>query len=469
MRGVFGSSGVSPQRRQGMQVDPSIFKSYDIRGVYGTQLFDETAVAVGKAFAKVLSPTIVVVGRDARVSSPALHDHLISGLTSVGVHVVDIGMVSTDMYYYACATKKLPGIMVTASHNPKEYNGFKMVRQIPYLLSGEEGIQDIKKVIESDGFPGQAATPGNVESWNVMSGFVEKILSLVDVSTLKPMKILCDTANGMVGPSIIELFKHIPQITVVPMYFEPDGTFPNHGGDPLQEENRRELMQRVPSEGADLGFAFDPDGDRFFCVDKTGRFVSGDFLTAILSEYFLQKYPGSAIVYDIRASHAVPDKITAAGGKPLYNRVGHAYIKKRMTDENAAFGGEVTGHYYFKDFFNCDSGVAPMLFVMDMLSKSPKRLDEILNELEQVYFISGEINTKGADAAAVFARIESIYAPQAKEIIRIDGVTMRMGDWHFNVRASNTEPLTRLNLEANSQALMEQKRDEVLSVIRQGL
>ena len=453
-----------------MQVDPSIFKSYDIRGVYGKQLFDETAVWVGKGFAKVLSPKTVIVGRDARVSSPQLHDSLIKGLTDVGVNVVDVGMVSTDMYYYACATKQLPGIMITASHNPKEYNGFKMVKQIPYLLSGDEGIQDIRKVIETDAFPADSSTKGTVEQWDVMSGFIEKMLSLIDVKSLKPMKVLCDTANGMVGTSLTELAKHLPQIQIVPMYFEPDGNFPNHGGDPLQEENRKELQERVPKENADLGFAFDPDGDRFFCVDKTGRFVSGDFMTAIMAEYFLKKHPGSPIVYDIRASHAVPDKITAAGGKPLYNRVGHAYIKKRMVDEKAVFGGEVTGHYYFSEFFNCDSGVAPMLYLMEMLSSSPKRLDEILDELEKVYFISGEINTKGADAKAVFARIEEKYGPLAKEIIRVDGITMEMPDnWHFNVRASNTEPLTRLNIEATTKEKMEEKRDEVLAVIRQGL
>lgn len=449
-----------------MQVDSSIFKSYDIRGVYGKQVFDETAEMVGKGFAKVLSPTTVILGRDARVSSPALHTNLLKGLTSVGVNVIDIGMVSTDMYYFACATKKLPGIMVTASHNPKEYNGFKMVRQIPYLLSGDEGIQDIRKVIETDGFPPATATLGKVEQWNVMGEFIDRMMALIDTTKLKPMKILCDTANGMVGPTLIELFKKIPQITLVPMFFEPDGNFPNHGGDPLDENNRKEIMDRVPKEGADLGFMFDPDGDRFFCIDKTGRFVSGDFMTAILSGYFLKKKPGSSIVYDIRASHAVPDLITKAGGKALYNRVGHAYIKKRMSDEKSVFGGEVTGHYYFEDFYYCDSGVAPMLYLMDYLSDSTKRLDEILDEMEQEYFISGEINTKGADSAKVFAAIRETYGTQAKQILEVDGITMDMGDWHFNVRASNTEPLVRLNLEAISKELMEQKRDEVLAVIR---
>lgn len=449
-----------------MQVDPSIFKAYDIRGVYGDKLFDDTAEAVGKAFAKILKPTTVIVGRDARVSSPALHDRLLQGLTSVGVNVIDIGMVSTDMYYYACATKQLPGIMVTASHNPKEYNGFKMVREIPYLLSGDEGIQDIRQVIETDDFPPAAATPGTVENWNVMDGFVKKILSLVDVSQLKPMKVLADTANGMVGPSLTELFKHIPQVQMTPMYFEPDGTFPNHGGDPLQEENRRELQERVAAEGFDLGFAFDPDGDRFFCIDNKGRFVSGDFLTAILSRYFLEKNPGATIVYDVRASLAVKDTIEELGGRALYNRVGHAYIKKRMSDEQAVFAGEVTGHYYFAEFYGCDSGVAPMLYIMDLLSHTDQKLAEILDELGQKYFISGEINSKVPDVQAKIDEIKEKYATKADNVIEIDGITCEYPEWRFNVRGSNTEPLIRLNLEAISQELMEQKRDEVLGVIR---
>lgn len=449
-----------------MKVDASIFKAYDIRGVYGTTLFDEIGEAIGKAFAKILSPETVIVGRDARVSSPILHQKLIDGLTSVGVNVIDVGMVSTDMYYYACAEKKLPGIMVTASHNPKEYNGFKMVRQIPYLLSGDEGIQDIRKLIENDDFPAPSDQPGKVETWSIMDGFIAKTSSLVDVKALKPMKVIIDTANGMVGPSLNELFKQLPQIQLVPMYFDPDGTFPNHGGDPLQEENRRELMERVVSEGADLGFAFDPDGDRFFCVDKTGRFVSGDFMTAILSKYFLKKYPGAPIVYDIRASHAVPDVINSAGGKPFYNRVGHAYIKKRMMDEGAVFGGEVTGHYYFKDFYYCDSGVAPMLYLMDLLSHSDQTLDQMLDEMEKVYFISGEINTKGVDAKTVIDKLEQKYGPTAKEVLHVDGLTCEYENWHFNVRGSNTEPLVRLNLEAETKEMMEEKRDEILAMIR---
>jgi phosphomannomutase len=449
-----------------MKVDPAIFKAYDIRGIYGENLDENVASAIGKAFAAILKPETVIVGRDGRTSGPSLMQAVIDGLTTVGVNVINVGQVSTDMYYYACATKQLPGIMVTASHNPKEYNGFKMVKSIPYLLSGDEGIQEIRQLIELGKFPPKASQPGIVENFAVMDGFVQKVLSLVDVSKLKPMKVIADTANGMVGPSLTEIFKNIPQIKLTPMYFEVDGTFPNHGGDPLLEENRAELQQRVLSEGYDLGFAFDPDGDRFFCIDKKGRFVSGDFMTAVLSSYFLKVHPKATIVYDIRASKAVPDTIEAGGGRALYNRVGHAFIKKRMSDEGAIFAGEVSGHYYFTDFYGCDSGAAPMIYLLDMLSKSDKSLDQIVDEFSNKYFISGEINSKVPVVQDVLNRLKEKYSKAAKEVIEVDGVTLEFEDWRFNVRGSNTEPLIRLNLEANSQGLMEQKRDELLAIIR---
>jgi len=447
-------------------VDPSIFKAYDIRGIYGSTLNEEIASAIGRAFATHLKPSKVVIGQDGRVSSPALVTALIEGLTHQGVDVVDVGQVSTDMYYFACATQNLPGIMVTASHNPKEYNGFKMVREIPYLLSGDEGIQDLRKIIEDGSYATPPASSGKVEKQNIMDGYINKILSLIDTSKLKPMKVIADTANGMVGPSLLELFKKIPQVELTPMYFEVDGTFPNHAGDPLMAENRAELQQRVAAEGFDLGFAFDPDGDRFFCIDKKGRFISGDFLTAILSSYFLSKHPGATIVYDVRASLAVKDTVEAAGGKALYNRVGHAYIKKRMSDEQAIFGGEVTGHYYFADFYGCDSGLAPMVYLLDLLSSSEKTLEHIIDEYEAKYFLSGEINNQVADVAAVLAQIKAKYGLAAKNVIEIDGITIENEDWRFNVRGSNTEPLIRLNLEASSRSLMEEKRDEVLELVR---
>jgi len=449
-----------------MQVDSSIFKAYDIRGVYGQNLFDETASSIGKAIVKILSPKTIIIGRDCRTSGLALHKALVTSLLNYGVNVTDIGMVSTDMYYFACATRKLPGIMITASHNPKEYNGFKIVRQIPYLLSGEDGIQDILRIIETDNFPPLNATKGILDAWDVMGEYIIKLSQLVDLKSISSLKIVADTANGMVGPSLTKLIAKIPQISLIPMYFEPDGNFPNHGGDPLQAENRAELENRVVAEHADLGVAFDPDGDRFFCIDKKGRFVPGDFMTALFAKYFLAKKPGASIVYDLRASNAVPNFIRAGDGTPLPNKVGHAFIKKRMIDEKAIFGGEVTGHYYFADFYYCDSGLSPMLYLLDMLAHSTTSLDQIVDQLSTQYFISGELNTKNVDSQKVFILLEQKYHEKTNQILHEDGLSMDFGDWHFNVRASNTEPLVRLNLEATTKELMETKRDEVLNLIR---
>lgn len=450
-----------------MQIDPSIFKAYDIRGIYNDSLFPENAHAIARALTKILSPHTIILGRDARISGPILHDSMLKGFIESGVNVIDIGLVSTDMYYFACAENKLPGVMITASHNPKEYNGFKMVKQIPYLLSGDDGIQDILKLIQSDNLAPVSNMPGKVTQQNIMSDFINRITNLISgIDSIKPFKIVVDTSNGMVGPSFTEFAKKIPQLNIIPMYFEPDGNFPNHGGDPLMPENRAELEARVLSENADLGFAFDPDGDRFFCIDKKGRFVSGDFLTALLSKYFLIKNPGASIVYDIRASYAVPEMISKLGGKALYNKVGHAFIKRRMMEENAIFGGEVSGHYYFADFYNCDSGLSPALFLLDLLSNSEQSLDQMVDDLSSIYFISGEINTKGVDSKLVFAKLNEKYGNDSLETLNVDGISMKFDGWHFNVRSSNTEPLVRLNLEATTQSLMEQKRDEVLNLIR---
>lgn len=450
-----------------MNLDNTIFKAYDIRGIYNENLFPETATLIARAFTKILAPKTIIIGRDGRVSGPELHKSLVDGFTQSGVNVIDIGMVSTDMYYFACAEKKLPGIMITASHNPKEYNGFKMVRQIPYLLSGDDGIQEIRQAIEKGDLAPLSNVLGNITTENVMDEFINRILKLVpDSSNLKPMKIVVDTSNGMVGPSFTQLAKKLPQLNIIPMYFEVDGTFPNHAGDPLVAENRRELEERVLKENADLGFAFDPDGDRFFCIDKKGRFVPGDFMTALLSKYFLQHKPGSSIVYDIRASYVVPDTINKLGGRALYNKVGHAFIKRRMMDEDAVFGGEVSGHYYFADYYFCDSGLAPAMFLLDFLSNSEKTLDSLVDEISKHYYISGEINTKGVDSKKVFEKLEEVYGKNSIETLYVDGVSMKFGDWHFNVRSSNTEPLVRLNLEANSEDLMNAKTEEVLSLIR---
>jgi phosphomannomutase len=448
-------------------VDPSIFKAYDIRGVVPEQLDEEIAYRIGRAFVRVVNPgrqgNQVVVGRDMRVSGPMLFAAVARGINDEGVDVIDIGMSATDMYYYACATTGAPGMMITASHNPKEYNGFKMVREMPYLLSGDEGIQEIRRLVEANRFGPAAAARGTVRTMDVREGFVTKVLSLIDVDRIEPLKVVIDAGNGMGGVMADAVYERLP-VQLVRLYFEPDGTFPNHGGDPLLPENRAELEKRVVAENAHCGFAFDGDADRFFSVNDRGAFVPGDFMTALLAREFLRDHPGARVIYDLRASHAVPDTIRAAGGVPLMNRVGHAFIKKRMKDEDAVFAGEVTGHYYFRDFFCADSGIIPSLKVMEMLSRHHCKLSDLLKPLEEHYFISGEINVPVAQAAEKLARLEERY--KDAQLLHLDGLSVEYPDWHFNVRPSNTEPLLRLNLEAKDPELMARKRDEVMEIIR---
>lgn len=447
-----------------MQITPGIFKAYDIRGIYPTELNEDGAYAIGRAFVTFLNAKQVIVGHDMRLSGPALFDAVTRGIMAQGADVINIGLVSTDQYYFACTKLGLPGMMVTASHNPKQYNGFKMVRQMPYLLSGAEGIQDLRQIVEQDAFA-PTGRSGNMSSLDLSAEFVEALLGLIDTSKLagKGLKFIADTGNGTVGPILQRIYERLP-IDFVGLYLDPDGNLPNHGLDPLQPENRAELEQRVVAEGAAAGFAFDGDGDRFFVIDDRGRFVSGDFMTALLGRYLLQRSPGSKIVYDVRASWAVRDLISAAGGTPLMERVGHAFIKRRMADENALFGGEVTGHYYFRDFNYADSGLIPSLLIMEMLASGGQSMSTFLEPLEAKYFISGEINSTVADPKR---RMEALAAAYSDGVVEyIDGVSVTYPTWHMNVRASNTEPLIRLNLEATTRAEMERRRDEALAIIR---
>jgi phosphomannomutase len=447
-----------------VQVNPGIFKAYDIRGIYPTELNEEVGYAIGRAFAGFLQVDKVIVGRDMRLSGPQMFDAVSRGLMDQGADVEDIGMVSTDQYYYACATLGLAGMMVTASHNPKEYTGFKMVRKMPQLLSGDKGIQDLRRIVEKDDYP-RPTRQGAMTRLDLSEDFVNMVVKLIDADRLAPLKVIADTGNGMVGPILKRVYDQLPSIELVGMYLEPDGSLPNHGLDPLQPENRAELQARVPAEGADVGFAFDGDGDRFFTIDDRGQFVSGDFMTALLGSYLLEKYPGSKVLYDVRASWAVPDLIRAAGGTPLVERVGHAFIKARMDQEQAIFAGEVSGHYYFKDFFFADSGIVPSLYILEMLSEKKAKLSELLQPLEADYFISGEINTRIAgDPKEKMQELVEIFDDGTVEWL--DGVSVTYYDWHFNVRPSNTEPLLRLNLEAKSKELMEEKWDQILEIIR---
>jgi phosphomannomutase len=447
-----------------MKVNPGIFKAYDIRGIYPDDLNEEVGYAIGRAFAAFLGVETVIVGRDMRLSSPQMFDAVSRGLMAQGADVINIGMVSTDQYYYACATLDQAGIMVTASHNPAQYSGFKMVKKMPQLLSGDEGIQDLRRIVENDDFP-KPSRQGHMSEKDLSEDFVQMVLGLVDTHSLASLKVVADTGNGMVGPILKRIYDRLSSINLTGMYLEPDGSLPNHGLDPLQPENRAELERRVVAEKADVGFAFDGDGDRFFTIDDRGYFVAGDFMTALMGQYLLEKYPGSKVLYDVRASWAVPDLIHAAGGAPLMERVGHAFIKRRMATENAIFAGEVTGHYYFRDFFYADSGIVPSLIILEMLSKKKAKLSELLAPLEAKYFISGEINTRiSGDPQAKMQELAETF--KDGQIHRLDGISVTYEDWHFNVRPSNTEPLLRLNLEAKSKPLMEQKRDQIIGIIR---
>jgi phosphomannomutase len=446
-------------------IDPSIFKAYDIRGIYPQQLDGEVARQVGQAFIDYVGAKQVAVGRDARASSPELMERFVAGVRAGGARVIDIGMIGTDMLYYYVGRHDLEGgAIITASHNPKEWNGIKMVRRGAIALSGEAGIKEIREAIEAGRYsrdPGPIGPPP--ERQTISDDYAQHCLSFIDVKRVPPIKAVLDTGNGMGAVGALAIFPRLP-LTLVKMYFELDGTFPNHPPDPLVEENRREIMERVPRERADLGIAWDGDADRCFFIDDAGQFVPGDFVTALLGQSFCKKEPGARIIYDVRASRAVVDLVRAAGGTAIMHRVGHAFIKKKMREENAVFGGEVSGHFYFRENWFADNGMIPALLVLEMIGREGKKLSEILRPLRERYFLSGEINSRVADPEAAMKRIEQAY-PDGR-ILKLDGISVDYDDWHFNVRPSNTEPLVRLNLEAYSREEMERRRDEVLAMIR---
>ncbi|MBS1818920.1 MAG: phosphomannomutase/phosphoglucomutase [Acidobacteria bacterium] len=447
--------------------NPDIFKAYDVRGTYPDQINEDTARKIGAAFVTYLKAKRIAVGRDMRLSSPSIAAAFIDGATAQGCDVVDYGMIPTDMLYFAVAKDGHEGgVMVTASHNPKQYNGMKMVRREAFPLSGEEGISDIREMVTSGTLPGPAATRGTVTQADALDAYVDHVMSFIDPSIIKPFNVVLDAGSGMGGLVAPKLFEKLPCRTTR-LCFEIDGRFPNHEANPLIEENRVDITERVIAEKADIGIAWDGDADRCFFIDGSGEFISGDFITALLAEAFLLKHPGSTIIYDLRASYAVRDIVAKYGGTSLMNRVGHAFFKRRMRETNGIFGGEVTGHYYFRDNFYADNGFIPALLILELMSKKGQSLRDLLAPLREKYFISGEINTKLRSMADVPGKLDEIGAKYADgNQYHLDGISIEYPDWHFNVRASNTEPLLRLNLEAQTPALMEQKRDEVLALIR---
>ncbi|HEX2433095.1 MAG TPA: phosphomannomutase/phosphoglucomutase [Gaiellaceae bacterium] len=445
-------------------LDPKVFKAYDVRGLYPSELDEEGAYAIGRAYAEHFEPKRIAVGHDMRLSSPSMADAVTRGAVEAGADVSDLGLVATEMVYFAVGHLDLDGgVAVTASHNPKEYNGMKIVRRGALPVGGESGLLEIRdRALQPFGEP---TSVGSVQKVDIWPPYVDRVVSFVDVDAIRPLRVVIEAANGMAGVMLPPVLERLPQVDSVRYYFEPDGTFPNHEPNPLLPENREFVMERTKAERADFGVAFDGDADRCFFIDDTGEFVPGDFVTALLAESILEKEPGAKIIYDVRASWAVPDTIKRAGGIPLMNRVGHAYIKLRMREEGAVFGGEVSGHYYFRDFYQADSGAIPFLLMLELVSRKGQKLSEILQPLRERYFITGELNTPVSDVALKLQELKERFASEGK-VSHLDGISVDAEDWHFNVRPSNTEPLLRLNLEARSRELMEQKRDEVLDVIR---
>ena len=450
-----------------------IFKAYDVRGLYGQDMDGETAFVLGRAFARLLGslrgkPTEnlgIGLGRDMRLEAPEMAGRFAEGMMEEGCHVLDAGEVGTEVLYFLVGSHTLDGgAMVTASHNPKAYTGVKLVREGALPLSGDAGIGDLRDMI-ADGLPEKGRGGGTIEVVDVLREFQEGALAMIrGGEKVSPLKLVVDGGNGMAGPMVGPLLRHL-KMNVTELYFKPDGNFPDHEPNPLLPENRKLIADTVVAEGADLGIAWDGDADRCFFIDSEGTFVDGDFLTALLAESLLSKKGGGQILYDVRASRAVADVVAAAGGTSEVNRVGHAFFKAKMRKTGAIFGGEVSGHYYFKDFFCADSGTIPAMLVLELLSERETTMVELMEGFRSKYFISGEINSEVDDPAAKMAEIEAAH-PDA-EITHLDGVSIDYPDWHFNVRPSNTEPLLRLNLESLvSPEDMAAKRDEVLKLIR---
>jgi phosphomannomutase len=448
-------------------INASIFKAYDIRGLYPSEVNEDAAREIGRGFVAFLQAQRIAVSRDMRLSSPAVAAAFIDGARQQGADVVDYGMLATDMMYFAVARDGHDGgAQITASHNPKQYNGIKLVRREAFPLSGEAGLGEIRDMTANGTLPAPAGRPGTLSTMGVLADYVTHVMSFIDPTIVKPFNVVLDAGSGMAGLVAPKLFERLPCRTTK-LCFEIDGTFPNHEANPLIEENRRDIVERVVRDRADIGIAWDGDADRCFFIDGSGEFVAGDFVTALLAEAFLMRHPGSKVVYDVRASYAVKDMVATYGGTALMNRVGHSFFKRRMREEEAIFGGEVTGHYYFRDNFYADNGFIPALLMLELMSRKGQTLHELLAPLRARYFISGEINTKMPDMRVVQEKVDALAACYSDaKTYTMDGVSVEYPDWHFNVRASNTEPLIRLNLEATTQAKMDQKRDEVLAFIR---
>ncbi|HEX8983263.1 MAG TPA: phosphomannomutase/phosphoglucomutase [Ktedonobacterales bacterium] len=447
------------------EINPKIFGAYDVRGIYPTDLNDDIAYRVGRAFTQYLGVDRVAVGHDMRVSSPALAQAFMRGITDQGADAIDLGLTTTDELYFAVGKFGYPGgVMITASHNPKQYNGFKMCRENATAISSETGGFAIRDLAIAGNFK-EPERKGQIIQRDVSDAFVDHCLSFIDVAKVKPYKIAVDAGNGMAGMIVPRVFKKLP-CELVPLYFELDGTFPNHPASPIEPENTEELRKVVPAQQCNMGIAFDGDADRMFLIDEEGHLLGGDMVTALVAHSLLQSHKGATILYNLICSRSVPEVIERDGGRPVRTRVGHSFIKAQMRQENAIFGGEHSGHFYFRDNWFADSGLIAFLIVLELVSVSGKTVTQLVGEVD-TRFRSGEVNSEVQDQKGRMAAIEQKYAAEGAQIDHLDGITIGFPTWWANVRPSNTEPLLRLNVEADTQAELEQRRDEVLAVIRQ--
>jgi phosphomannomutase len=441
----------------------AIFKAYDIRGIYPEQLDDDLGYLIGNALAVYLKPRSIVVGRDMRLSSPALFEALRRGITDAGVDVVDVGIVSTDGLYFAVGKYGYDaGVMITASHNPKDYNGFKICRSEAIPLSGAEGLNTIRDMVEANQ-PKVRPQRGNIARRDIGAAYTDNCFSFAETEGLKPFKIVFDAGNGVAGATLPPALERLPMVEAKELFFELDGSFPNHPASPIELENLQDLINAIADTKSDFGVAFDGDADRMFLVDANGKPIGGDLATAMVAKSLLERYPGETIIYNAICSRAVPELIEKLGGQPVRTPVGHALIKPTMRKHNAIFGGEHSGHFYFRDNWFADSGMIAFLVCLELLSKSDKPLHEIIAEIDP-YVRSGEINSDVSDRGAKVKDLATKYS--TGKVDRLDGLSVFYDDWWFNVRPSNTEPLLRLNVEADTEALMQEKRDELLTLIR---
>ena len=455
-------SNLGAHKDKSMDFDTTIFKAYDIRGTIPDQLNPDLAYRIGNALADYLKPTMIAVGKDMRTSSEELFEALASGINDAGVDVVDLGLISTDGLYFAVGKFGYDGgVMITASHNPKEYNGFKICRKEALPLSGQEGLDKIKEAVINDVVV-KSPHRGNIQRRDISEAYAAHCLSFIDINLIKPFKVVVDAGNGMAGKTLPPVFEKLP-IEVIPLFFELDGSFPNHPASPIELENLVALQKKIAEEKADFGAAFDGDADRMFLVDRDGNQVGGDMTMAMVADNLLEKYPGETILYNIICSKAVPELVDRKGGKAVKTRVGHAFIKPLMKKHNAVFGGEHSGHFYFRDNWFADSGLIALLVCLELLSKSDRALHEIIKAINP-YFRSGEINSKVDSAKAKIDAVAEYFSNGNQD--RLDGLTVTYDDFWFNLRPSNTEPLIRLNVEANSKDLLDRKTDEILKIVR---